>query len=156
MLKDLDRCMEKWGSSGQFDPFDDVYNVSGPYLPREISKGLRAPQMVFQLTIRAAACREVADDPALVKRVAKLYWDMEKGATPTSVLLPWLPSPARKRKQKATTELYLLFKNLLDKRIEGGRTEDDPAQYLLDEGDSVNDIITFILGALFAGISEHL
>lgn len=120
------------------------------------SEGLRALQMVFQLTIRAAACREVADDPALVKRVAKLYWDMEKGATPTSVLLSWLPSPARKRKQKATTELYLLFKNLLDKRIEEGRTEDDPAQYLLDEGDSVNDIITFILGALFAGISEHL
>ena len=30
MLKDLDRRMEKWGTSGQFDPFDDIYNVRAP------------------------------------------------------------------------------------------------------------------------------
>lgn len=27
MLKDLDQCMEKWGSTGQFNPFDDIYHV---------------------------------------------------------------------------------------------------------------------------------
>ena len=112
-------------------------------------------QMVFQLTARAAACREVADDPALVARVAKLYWEMEKGATPSAVLLPWLPSTARKRKQQATTELFLLLKNILDKRVEEGRTEQDPAQYLLDDGDSVTEIVAFIISALFAGIGIY-
>ena len=109
--------------------------------------------MVFQLTIRAVACREIADSPEAVARVENLYWDMEKGSAVTAILLPWLPSPARRRKVKATTDLYLMLKGILDKRIEEGRTEEDPAQALLDDGNSVNDIVTFIMGALFAGIS---
>ena len=110
--------------------------------------------MVFQLTIRAVACREIADSPEAVARVENLYWDMEKGSAVTAILLPWLPSPARRRKVKATTDLYSMLKGILDKRIEEGRTEEDSAQALLDDGDSVNDIVTFIMGALFAGISE--
>ena len=115
---------------------------------------LSFPKMVFQLTARALACREIADSPETVARMAELYWDMEKGATATAVLLPWFPSAARKQKEKATTDLYLLLKGALDKRLEEGRTEEDSAQALLDDGDSVNDIVTFIMGALFAGISE--
>ena len=96
--------------------------------------------MVFQITIRAASCKEVSDDPEAVKRVAKLYWDAEKGSTPTSVLLPWLPSAARKRKLKATQDLYMLFKNHIDDRTTTGRSEDDPMQSLIDAGDGASDI----------------
>lgn len=32
MLEDLDRAMQKWGTSGKFDPFDDIYNVRGELL----------------------------------------------------------------------------------------------------------------------------
>ena len=28
MLQDLDRDMKKWGTTGQFDPFDNIYKVS--------------------------------------------------------------------------------------------------------------------------------
>ena len=97
--------------------------------------------MVFQLTIRAASCREIADDPEAVKKVTQLYWDAEKGSTPTSVLLPWFPSPARKRKVKATQELYMLLKASVDDRKENGKVEDDPMQALIDEGDGPNDIV---------------
>jgi len=27
MFQDLDRAMDKWGSSGTFNTFDDIYNV---------------------------------------------------------------------------------------------------------------------------------
>ncbi len=98
--------------------------------------------MVFQLTIRAASCKEVADDPEAVKKVTKLYWDAEKGSTPTSVLLPWFPSAARKRKLKATQDLFMLFKQHVDDRKATGRVEEDPMQSLIDAGDGANDIVT--------------
>lgn len=112
--------------------------------------------MVFQLTCRALSYREIADDPTLVARVAKLYWEIENGGTASAVLLPWFPSAARKRKEKATTDLYLLLKGTLEKRLAEGREEEDAAQALLDSGDNVNDIVTFALGALFAGISAYI
>jgi hypothetical protein len=86
-MADLERNMIKWGNSGKFDPFEDIYS------------------MVFQLTIRAAGCREIADSVEECKKLEKLYWQVEKGATPTSVLLPWFPSPARKQKVAATAEM---------------------------------------------------
>ncbi|KAH8102335.1 cytochrome P450 [Phellopilus nigrolimitatus] len=134
MFQDLDQITERWAGNGQFDPFNDIYNA------------------VFQLTIRAASCREIADDPAAVKRVMQLYWDMENGVSAASRLLGWFPSTVRKRKQQATADLYLLLKGAIDKRKEEGRREDDSVQVLLDEGDGVNDIIQFVMGALFAGI----
>ncbi|KAH8115445.1 cytochrome P450 [Phellopilus nigrolimitatus] len=134
MFQDLDQITEKWSGNGQFDPFNDIYNT------------------VFQLTIRAASCLEIADDPVAVKRVMQLYWDMENSVSPASRLLTWFPSTVRKRKQQATADLYLLLKGVIDKRKEEGRREDDTVQVLLDEGDGVNDIIQFVMGALFAGI----
>ena len=61
---------------------------------------------------------------------------------------------ARKRKEKANTELYLFLKEVLDKRIKERRIEEDPAQALLDDGDSVDNIVTFIMRGLFTGISR--
>ena len=66
---------------------------------------------------------------------------MEKGSTPASVLFPWFPSAARKRKNAATNDLYLLLKKHLDARQEEGRREEDAVQVLIDEGDGVNDIV---------------
>ncbi|KAG8743136.1 hypothetical protein FRC10_000353 [Ceratobasidium sp. 414] len=133
-MADLERNMVKWGTSGKFDPFEDVYSI------------------VFQLTIRAAACREIADSVENCKQMEKLYWLVEKGSTPTTVLMPWLPSKARKLKTKATTEIYNWFDNIIKARQAEGRREEDALQVLMDMGDSTADIIQFILGTLFAGI----
>ena len=155
MLQDLDRDMEKWGTTGQFDPFDNIYKVSStPIIVFVLESFSFSSKAVFQLTVRALACREIADSQEVVQRVAKLYWDIGKGTTATAVLLPWFPSPSRKRKEKANTELYMLLKGVLDKRIEEGRVEEDPAQALLDDGDSVDEIVTFIMRGLFTGISK--
>lgn len=86
-MSDLERNMVKWGDHGKFDPFEDIYSI------------------VFQLTIRAAGCREIADSVEKCKALEKLYWQVEKGSTPTSVLLPWFPSSARKQRVAATTDM---------------------------------------------------
>ncbi|KAG9124092.1 hypothetical protein FRC07_012864 [Ceratobasidium sp. 392] len=133
-MADLERNMVKWGSNGKFDPFHDVYSI------------------VFQLTIRATACREIADSVESCKKLEELYWLVEKGSTPTTVLLPWLPSKARKQKTEATIELYNWFDSIIKARQAEGRREEDALQVLIDLGDSTTDIIQFILGTLFAGI----
>lgn len=97
--------------------------------------------MVFQLTVRAGSCREIADDPVVVERVAQLYRDIERGSTAATVLLPWLPSLARKRKANATKEIYGILKSIVDERERTGRTEVDALQVLIDEGDGDNDIV---------------
>jgi hypothetical protein len=86
-MADIERNIVKWGSSGKFDPFEDIYSI------------------VFQLTIRAAGCREIADSAESCKRLERMFWACEKGTTPTSVLFPWLPSDARKKRVAATTEM---------------------------------------------------
>ncbi len=110
--------------------------------------------MVFVLTIRALSCREIAESDEAVKRIKQLYWDMEKASTPVNVMLPWLPTKSRKARNEATTELYLIVKKIVDDRREKGIAESDAMQSLIDAGDSVNDIVHFVLSSLFAGISE--
>lgn len=96
---------------------------------------------MFQLSIRAGSCNEIANSPELVARVTRLYWDCEKGSTATSVLLPWLPNKARKLRNDATRELYELVKGFVDDRKKTGRREVDTMQILMDEGDGANDIV---------------
>ncbi|KAG8692691.1 hypothetical protein FRC09_011033 [Ceratobasidium sp. 395] len=133
-MADLERNMVKWGTSGKFDPFNDVYSI------------------VFQLTIRSTACREIADSIDSCKRMEKLYWLVEKGSTPTTVLIPWLPSKARTLKTEATTEMYNWLDSIIKARQAEGRREEDALQVLMDLGDTTADIIQFIMGTLFAGI----
>ncbi|CAE6426353.1 unnamed protein product [Rhizoctonia solani] len=133
-MSDIERNMVSWGETGKFDPFDVIYSI------------------VFQLTIRAVAAREIADSVEKCKELEELYWRVEMGSTPTSVLLPWLPSDARKKKVAATGEMYSIFDGIIEARRSEGRREEDALQVLMDLGDSTPDIISFIMGTLFAGI----
>ncbi|KAH7316408.1 cytochrome P450 [Rhizoctonia solani] len=133
-MSDIERNTTKWGDTGKFDPFKDIYSI------------------VFQLTIRAVGAREIADSAEKCKELESLYWRVEMGSTPTSVLLPWLPSDARRKKVAATGEIYNLFDGIIKARRSEGRREEDALQVLMDLGDSTPDIISFIMGTLFAGI----
>ncbi|KAG8720691.1 hypothetical protein FRC09_009125 [Ceratobasidium sp. 395] len=133
-MSDLERNLVKWGDSGQFDPFEDMYTV------------------VFQLTIRAGGCREIADSVEQCKRMEDLFWAIDEGATPTAVLFPWIPSAARRKKVKATGDVFDWFDHIIKTRRQEERREDDALQMLLDLGYSTTDVIEFVLFTLFAGI----
>ncbi|CAE6465073.1 unnamed protein product [Rhizoctonia solani] len=134
LMSDIERNMETWGETGKFDPFEVMYST------------------VFQLTIRAAGAREIADSVEKCKQLEELYWKVEKGTTAASLLLPWLPSSARKQKVAATTEIYLMFDEIIKTRQRENRREEDALQTFIDQGDSTVDIIGLIMGTLFAGI----
>ncbi|KAG8712346.1 hypothetical protein FRC08_014724 [Ceratobasidium sp. 394] len=134
LMADLERGMVKWGDEGKFDPFDTIFST------------------IFQLTTRFVACREIADSIEGCKRLEKLYRRVEKGWTPASILLPWMPSFARVRKTIATGQIYFWFDGIIKARQQENRREEDALQTLLDLGDSTAGAIEFILHTLFAGI----
>lgn len=108
------------------DPFDSIY------------------RMVFKFTMRTVACNEIADDPALLDKTLSLYESVEETATPISIMFPWAPTPAKFKRFFSGAKLYAIFKRVVDDRKRDDRRENDALQYLLDQGDSITDIITVI------------
>lgn len=112
--------------------------------------------------------KDIADDPALLKKVLGLYEAVEASSTPMTILFPWIPGPsstlpyyfadrlvlgpAKFRRVVAATRLYFILQGIVSKREKTGIKESDPLQHLIDSGDSMRQIIEFIIGALFAGL----
>jgi len=134
LFADLENCMNSWPQQGRINPFNEIYNL------------------VVQMTTRALGVKEIADDPVILGKLAELYFKVEESTSPSSVLLPWFPSRSRNSRKEATTALYTLISDTLKKRQDEGRTEEDPAQYMFDQGDSVHEIVSFVMNATFAGI----
>jgi len=133
LLKDARSNLDALGSEGLTDPFDSIY------------------RMVYQFTMRTVACNEIANDPVLREKTLKLYETIEGTATPLTIMYPWLPLPAKFKRLYAGARLYTIFKGVVDERNKNGFRDDDGLQYLMDQGDNITQIITFVLGALFAG-----
>ena len=99
-------------------------------------------QLVFQMTVRMATCRELADDKEAIQNVRKQYFDMQQSSTPVSILLPWFPGPAKKLKKKATRELYFLIKKYVTMRRDTKISSLDPIDLLIANGDSAEVIVS--------------
>jgi sterol 14-demethylase len=108
-------------------------------------------QLVFQMTVRMATCRELAEDKQAIQNLRKYYFDMEQSNTPVSVLLPWFPGPARKVKKKATRDLYCLIQKYVTLRREAKVPSSDPIDFLITNGDSNEIIISVSALNLFYG-----
>ena len=93
------------------------------------------------LTVRAGSSWALAENPESVKRIAQLYWNIEHAAIPSAVLLPWIPSKARKMRTDALKELYDIIKADVDDRLATGRKDNDAVQLLLDHGDGLNKVV---------------
>ena len=137
LLDDTRRVMESWGPSGKFDPFDNVYevNIASHLLLLYILTAIFTFQLLFQLTIRSLSCTEISDDPVLVARLKKLYDILDVGTTPTTVLVPWLPTPAMIKKIWATKGIYEIVIKAIKNRENSGISQEDTLQMLLDTGD---------------------
>lgn len=135
LLQDARYNMDRLAANpaGITDPFDSIYRT------------------VFNFTMRTLACNDFADDPAALRKVLKLFETIQGTATPLAIMYPWLPTPSKFRKMLAGSQLYMMFKRVVDERRKTGRKDDDALQFLLDQGDSLTDVLTVVLGALFAG-----
>lgn len=110
------------------DPFESIYGI------------------VYQLTMRTVACNEIANDRDLLDSTLDMFEKIEAASSPKLIIFPWFPFPGKLRRLWYGGKLYMVFKKIIDDRAKTGRREDDPLQFLIEKGDSVKEILTFILG----------
>ncbi|KAF9457598.1 cytochrome P450 [Collybia nuda] len=134
LFDDMQKRMDSWGKEGRIDPFKHVYDL------------------VFQMTVRMATCRELSTDLDAVTRLQGLYWTLEKSATPTSLLLPWFPGPAKRQKEVATKGIYALLDHFVECRRTADVPTSDAIDVLLSQGNDNQNIIAVIVGVIFAGV----
>ncbi|KAF4611869.1 hypothetical protein D9613_003960 [Agrocybe pediades] len=134
LLDDCEQLMNNWGIEGRLNPFEEIY------------------LLVFQMTVRMATCRELAEDKKAFKELANQYWIIQNCSTPISLLFPWFPSPMKKRKDKATAALYGLLYSFVMLRRNSPRPSTDPIDLLIAQGDSDENIVGTIMGVIFTGV----
>jgi hypothetical protein len=106
------------------------------------------------MIVRMATCRELASDHAALAKLQDHYWIIEKSATPTALLFPWFPSPARRAKEASTKVLYIMLRNYIEERRKAAVPNSDTIDLLLGQGMSNDNIIQFVLGIIFAGVAN--
>ena len=92
----------------------------------------------------------------LVARLKKLYDILDVGTTPTTVLVPWLPTPAMIKKIWATKEIYDIVIKVIENRENSGISQGDTLQMLLDTGDEKLVIVGVRVFLSFFFFFQHL
>ena len=147
---------------GSFFNFNSMYDaVLQNYFAKWGDEGvvdLKA-ELEHLIILTASRCllgREVRDQ--LFQSVSDLFHDLDNGMLPISVLFPYLPIPAHKRRDKARKELASIFSKIIRNRRASGKREEDMLQAFIDSkyratGRMLADheITGLLIAALFAG-----
>jgi len=126
--------METWGREGTVDPFNTVYEI------------------VFQLTVGMTTCRELLNNQKDVKRLQQDYFRLEKSATPTAVLFPWLPGYSQIKRLLALKNLYFALLKYVKIRKAAPVPSADAIDVMLAQGKTDQEIIGIVIGVIFAGV----
>ena len=131
MLQDIINKANKWGNggkTGRIDPFTEVYNVGRFFHGIHVwglTLSLLYPfQLVFVMTARMATCHDLAENEADLEKVTELFMTLQTNVTPTSLMFPWFPSPARRAVKQANTEMYTLLSGYIENRRRAKPTGD--------------------------------
>jgi len=92
------------------------------------------------MTARVIACCDLAKNKSDLRKIRELFMTLQTSATPTSLLLPWLPGPARKAKKQATTELYNMLNTYVENRRRAEPTNDG-IDILIADGETTQNTV---------------
>ena len=92
------------------------------------------------MTARMTTCHDLTKNEGDIKKIEELFLTLEKSATPTSLLLPWFPSPARKVGRRAATELFTLLYTYIETRRHAEPTS-DAIDVLIADGETTQNIV---------------
>jgi len=81
-----------------------------------------------------------------------LYWQLEKSATPTALLFPWFPGPAKKRKERVAKALFTKLHDYVELRKNAAVPSSDTIDVLLGKSVPTHEIVQFVLSVIFAGV----
>ena len=98
-------------------------------------------QLPFQMTVRMATCQELAENRNDIDQLMQHYQDLDKSTTPVTLLLPWLPSRAKKTRKQATRALFTLLHKYVDLRRKAAAPSNDPIDILIAHGDTDEMIV---------------
>jgi len=97
-----------------------------------------------------ATCHDLTKNEADLKKVNELFMTLQTSATPTSLLLPWFPSPARKIGKEATTELFTMLYTYVETRRNTESTTSDTIDVLIADGETTQNIVGVSPSPMFA------
>ena len=85
-------------------------------------------------------CHDLTKNEGDLMRVRELLTTLQTSSTPASLLLPWFPSPARKSKKQATTEIYTILYTYVEirRRVE---PTNDTIDILISSGATTEKIV---------------
>ena len=92
------------------------------------------------MTARVATCQDLANNDADLKKIGDSVWTLLTGASPTSLILPWFPCPAKLKMVMAGLKLVLILRKYVEARRHAEPTN-DAIDVLIAEGETTQDII---------------
>ncbi|KAL9268616.1 Sterol 14-demethylase-like protein [Drosera capensis] len=137
MVSEAEDYFSKWGESGEVD------------LKYELE------HLIILTASRCLLGREVRDK--LFDDVSALFHDLDNGMLPISVIFPYLPIPAHRRRDKARKRLSEIFAQIITSRKSAGNSENDMLQCFIDskykDGRPTTEaeVTGLLIAALFAG-----
>ncbi|KAG2562310.1 obtusifoliol 14-alpha demethylase [Panicum virgatum] len=137
MVAEAEEYFSKWGESGTVD------------LKYELE------HLIILTASRCLLGREVREK--LFDDVSALFHDLDNGMQPISVIFPYLPIPAHKRRDRARARLAEIFATIINSRKASGQSEEDMLQCFIDSkykngrSTTEGEVTGLLIAALFAG-----
>ena len=98
-------------------------------------------KLIFQMTARMATCRELATDMEAVTKFQQDFSLLEKSANPVTLLLPWLPTTAKKTERTSINNLQDTLRTYVERRKKATIPNSDTIDFLLFRGLQTDRII---------------
>lgn len=98
------------------------------------------PEVIFRLTVTTTTSLKIAANAAACDALLKTFHGLDKAATPVTVLFPWFFGPDRMRRFYLMKQFYNTMRDTIDERKIEGRNDEDPMQFLIDQGLSTMEI----------------
>ncbi|KAL8556345.1 hypothetical protein ACS0TY_003964 [Phlomoides rotata] len=137
MVMEAEEYFLKWGDSGEVD------------LKNELE------HLIILTASRCLLGEEVRNK--LFDDVSALFHDLDNGMLPISVIFPYLPIPAHRRRDQARKKLAEIFTNIIVSRKKTGQSKNDLLQCFIDskykDGRPTTEaeVTGLLIAALFAG-----
>ncbi|KAL3613974.1 hypothetical protein CASFOL_042048 [Castilleja foliolosa] len=137
MVIEAEDYFSKWGDSGEVD------------LKYELE------HLIILTASRCLLGQEVRNK--LFADVSALFHDLDNGMLPISVIFPYLPIPAHRRRDQARKKLADIFADIIASRKQTGKAENDLLQCFIDSKykdgrqTTESEVTGLLIAALFAG-----
>ncbi|GLJ10363.1 hypothetical protein SUGI_0126850 [Cryptomeria japonica] len=137
MVYEAETYFSKWGEEGIVD------------LKYELE------HLIILTASRCLLGREVRDQ--LFEDVSSLFHDLDSGMLPISVIFPYLPIPAHRKRDRARKKLADIFTKIIRSRKQSGNKEADMLQSFIESKykdgrlTTEGEVTGLLIAALFAG-----